>query len=471
MGKNNQIATNVLAAVGGKDNVTNVTHCMTRLRFNLKDESLADKEKIKKISGVMGVAQSGGQFQIIIGQAVDNVYEELCKIGDFQTSKVVTENLEAPMKKKSLKDIGGSILDVLAGCMTPLIPVLMAAGIFKMLVSVLGPSMLNVISDKSDLYTLFQFVGDAGFYFLPIIVGYTASKKFGVTPVIGMLMGGILLHPTFVQMATDKQAFTVYGIPAATQNYASTILPAILTVWIMSYVEKFFKKYLPNMLRTVFAPSLTVLVMLPISLCVLAPAGGIIGNYFCTALLSISGGGIGSLIVGVIIGGVWEYLVMSGMHVVLISALILTFSNTGYEALIWPAAGCATFSVYGMCLGAFLCIKDKEERSLSLGCLIAGLLGGVTEPGLYGVGMKYKRPFIGMMAGGAIGAFYSGITHLTAYTFVPVASVLFTLNYSGGPKGNFINGIVACIISFVAAAIVTYLVGIKNNDTLLVESE
>ncbi|MEH7549741.1 PTS transporter subunit EIIC [Neobacillus vireti] len=462
-----KMAEDVLKAVGGRDNVSHVTHCMTRLRFNLKDESLLNPDEIKKISGVMGVTQSGGQFQIIIGQVVDKVYGEFCKIGGFQTSKGRVENLDAPRKKKTLKVMGLAILDSLAGCLTPLIPLLIAASIFKMLVAVLGPNMLNVINDKSDLYTLLTFVGDAGFYFLPIIVGYTASLKFGLTPVIGMFMGGILLHPTFVQMATAKEILSVYGIPTTPQNYASTIVPALLTVWVASYLEKFFKRHLPATLRTIFAPSLTVLIMLPISIVVLAPIGGFAGTYFSNALLSISGGGIGGLVVGILVGALWQFLVLSGMHMVMISAMILAFTNTGHEGVIWPAASSSAFAVYGMCLGAFFRIKDKEERSLSLGYLISGILGGVTEPGLYGVGIKYKRPLLGIITGGALGALYSGISNTAAYTFIPIANLILPLNYSGGSTGNLINGIVATIISFVAAAIITYFIGFKKDDPVL----
>jgi len=460
-----KIAEDVLEAVGGKANVTNVTHCMTRLRFNLKDESIANQEKIKKISGILGVVKSGGQFQIIIGQTVDQVYNCLCKIGDFENNSKIDENIEQQKKEITIKYIGSSILDGLAGCLTPLIPLMMAASMFKLLAALFGPTMLKVISESSDVYKLFTFVGDAGFYFFPLIVGYTAAKKFGVTPVIGMFLGGIMLHPTFVDMATKGTAFTVFGIPSKVQNYSSTIIPIIMSVWVMSYIEKFFKKYLPSTLKTLFGPSLTILVMLPIALCVLGPAGSFIGSYVCNGLLSLNGG---LAFIGIaIIGAFWEFLVMSGMHIVMISALILVFSNSGHEALVLPAALAASLAVAGMCLGTALRIKDKEQRSLSVGYLVASFIGGVTEPGLYGVGMRYKRPFLGMIIGGFAGGLYAGIMGVTAYTLVPVASILCVFSFAGGTVSNLVQGAISLAISFVVATIATYLLGFKKDDPLI----
>ncbi|NMB08138.1 MAG: PTS transporter subunit EIIC [Tissierellia bacterium] len=469
--KFNQIAENLLKAVGGKENVTNITHCMTRLRFNLKDKSIPNAEEIKKIPGVIGVIEAGGQLQIIIGQTVDKVYEALCDIGGFQIEKREDDNLSKP-KNMTPASIGNAILDGLAGCLTPLIPLLMAVSLFKLFVAVLGPNMLNMINESSDMYKLFTFVGDAGFYFFPIIVGYTAAKKFGATPVIAMFMGGILLHPTFLQMAAEGASIKVYGISATPQNYASTILPIILTVWVMSYVEKALKKYIPTTLKTIFAPAITVLIMLPITLAVLAPSAAFIGNYICEGLLSLSNvGGIFRILAVAIIAAVYEFLVMSGMHLVLISTLILVFTTTGVEENILPAACAASIAVSGMCLGAALRIKNKEERSLSIGYFIAGIIGGVTEPGLYGIGMRYKRPFIGMMIGAFAGGLYGAIVGLKAYTLIPVASVLAILNFAGGPTSNLVHGVIQAIISFVVAAIATYFIGFKKEDLSIDKDE
>lgn len=466
MTKYEEMAREILAEIGGKQNVTFVAHCMTRLRFNLKDQSKVNQETIKKIKGVLGCQFSSGQFQIIIGQTVEHVYKAVCEQGNFEMGGAVDEPIKEK-KKLTVKGIGSNILESLAGCVVPLIPLMMAASMFKMLVAVLGPSMLNVLNETSDLYTLFTFVGDAGFYFFPIVLGYTASKKFNVTPVIGMFLGCIMMHPTFTTMATEGTAFTVYGIPCSVQNYSSTLLPIILSVWIMSYVESFFKRILPQSLKTIFVPFLSIVVMLPICLCALGPIGSFIGNYICEFLLGLDQIPYIGFLAVALISALWEFLVMSGMHVVFITSLVIVFAQSGQESLVSVGGCIASLSVAGMLIGSFFRIKDKEEKSLTMGYFIASMIGGVTEPGLYGNGMKFKRPFIGLIAGGLAGGLYAGIMHVTCYAMVPVASFIGLTAFAGGPSMNMVHGIISCAIGFVVAAIVTYVIGYDKNDPVV----
>lgn len=467
MASNRQIAEDVLAAIGGKDNVIQITHCMTRLRVNLKDHSLTDDDKIKSVKGVIGVARAGGQFQIIIGNHVDQVYKEICEIGAFSVESAIDENLDRPQGKFTWKGLGGNVLDYLAGSISPIIPALMVAVIFKMVVAVFG-DMLGWIPVESDLYTLFTFVGDAPFYFIPVLLGYTSAKKLGASPMIGAVLGAILIHPTFTGIVAEGASFKVLGINASLQTYSSTILPILLSTFVMSYVEKFFKKLLPQSLKIVFVPGLTILVMLPISFIVLGPAGAIIGNFLCTGIYSLGEfGGIAQILMIVIVAALWEFFVMTGMHMVFITFLISGFGATGSEALIAPAATGASFAVAGMALGSALRIKDKEERNLAYSYFIASIIGGITEPGLYGLGLKYKRPFIGMMIGAAAGGLYGAITGITAYAIVPVASFVALTGYFGGSTANIVNAIIAAVISVVVAAITTYFWGFKADDTVV----
>ena len=466
MAKNNkfdELASAVLNAVGGKDNVISVTHCITRLRFNLKDNSIPKDEEVENIEGVIGVMSTAGQFQVIIGQTVDKAYAALCEVGGFKPD-AISDEVEQKEEKLTVKSVFSKFLNVLSGCLTPLIPMLIAGSLFKTIVAICGPDMLNVLSAESDLYVLFTFVGDAAFYFFPIVIGYTASKQFGVNPILGLFLGGILVHPTLTALVNAGEAFTVYGIPCSLQAYSATIFPIILSVWVMSYVEKFFNKVIPAALKIVFAPFLTIVVMLPIALCVLGPLGAFIGQYICEGILSLGDfGGIFTILAIALIGGLWEFLVISGMHWLLISTLIMVVSTNGSESLVGAAVVAASFSVGGMCLGAALRQKKAEERSLSLTYVIAQVIGGVTEPGLYGIGFGYKRPFIGMVAGGFAGALYGGIVGLTAYNLVPVASFLALLSYSGASTMNFVNGCISAAIAFIVSAVVTYVLGIENK--------
>ena len=455
MANNQQIATDVLRAVGGKENVQAVAHCMTRLRFNLKNMDAPKDEEIKAIKGVMGVARTGGQYQIIIGTNVDKVYQEVCTLAGISPSEAIPENPDAPKEPLTLKKVGSNVMAYLSGSLTPIIPVVLAAAIFKSLVAVFGPDMLGILSPDSTLYTLFTFVGDAGYYFFPLLIGYTAAKKLNASPVMGIFMGAILLHPTFVSMANEGASFDVYGIPCTPQNYSSTILPILLTVWIMSYVEAFLKKHLPDAVKIMLVPTLTTAIMLPIALCVCGPIGGFLGNYICAAVIWFGNhfGFLGTAI----IGALWEFLVMTGMHHVLIAQMIQLFAANGYDPVVSLGAVAASMSVTGMCIGMALALRDKEERALSWSYMIAEIIGGVTEPGLYGVGMKYKKPFIGMAIGGAAGGLYAGLMGVKAYVLVPVANFLALTAYTGGNASNIINGVISGIVAIVVAAIATYL--------------
>lgn len=464
---NRIIAQKVLQAVGGSTNVESVTHCMTRLRFMLKDNSLPDDQAVSQIAGVIGVRRSAGQYQVIIGQTVGLVYDQLCQIANLQTTPPIAENLDTKTTRPKLtwKSIGTMIMNKLAGCLTPLIPVLVAASMFKMFAAVLGPSMLKVLSVNSDTYRLFTFVGDAGFYFFPILIGYTSSKQFHTQPLVSMFLGAIMLHPTLVKMVTTGKNFSVFGLHMPLVNYSATIIPIILSVWLMSYVERFFKKFIPASLSTIFVPTLTIIVMLPVTLCIVGPAGGFIGKYICDTIIGFGKlGGIWSILAIAIIGAVWELLVMTGMHLVLISAMMMVIAQNGFDNFTLLGSLAASMSVAGMCIGAALRLKDKDQKALAWSYFIASFIGGVTEPALYGIAVRYKRSFFGMMIGGFCGGLYAAICHIKGYVLVPVANFMSLTAYVHNDPTNLINGIVSGVIAIVVAAIATYLIGFQSKD-------
>ncbi len=397
------------------------------------------------------VVTSGNETELILREGGDELLAEL-------------QACMKQRKKFTPKDILDAVMDVLSGSLVPLLPMLMAAAMFKTVASILGPTMFNVLAEDSDLYILLSFVGDAGFYFFPIAVGYTSSKVFGVTPILGMFLGGILIHPTFVSMAAAGTPFSVYGIPARALNYSSTILPIILSNWAMSYVEKLMNRVIPEALRTVFAPFLTIVIILPISLLVLAPAGSFIGEGLCNILVWLGNkGGIVTILTIAVLAALWEFIVMGGLHWLFISSVFVVLAQNGVETIITPQCAASAFAVGGMAFGAFLRAKKKDNRSAALSTFVAQIIGGVTEPALYGVGFKYRKPFIGMMVGAFMGGLYAGITHLQAYNFIPSASFLCFLNYAGGTTVNFINGIVSGIIGFAVACAVTWIIGIDEK--------
>ncbi|HIV50266.1 MAG TPA: PTS transporter subunit EIIC [Candidatus Faecalibacterium intestinipullorum] len=457
--RNEQIAKDVLAAVGGKSNVTSVTHCMTRLRLVLKDMGLPKQDEIKKISGVIGVVVAGGQFQVIVGQNVPKVYEALCKEGGFQEQEAINENLDAPKEKLTPKKIGSNILNYLAGSMTPLIPILMAAGMFKTVTTICGSTMLNILPAESNLYILLDFLYDAGFYFLPIYIGYTAAKKIGATPVLGAYMGGILIAPDLLALVSAGEPFSILGIPMKLVSYTQSVLPIILSVAALYYVERLFKKIVPDAAAIVFVPTFTIFVMSPIALCLLAPLGSILSNYLAIILNGVAtyGGFLGKAI----IASVWEFLVMTGMHTPLVLPAMTTLMETGVDQLIFVCGKCAVYATIGMSIGAFFRLHN-DERSANVGYLISAVLGGVTEPILYGIGLRYRRPFLGMIAGGLAGGAYAGLMHVAVYSMSPSNILSFT-GFVGGSTANLVNGIIALIISTAVSAVVTYFVGVESK--------
>ncbi len=463
MAKNyKEFAASLLEKVGGKDNVTSVTHCMTRLRFNLKDESIAKDEELKSISGVIGVVHSGGQLQIIVGQDVPKVYEQVCSIGGFTKLTAIDEKLDGTKQKMTLKDVGSWIMDYMSSSMVGLIPVMVTAAMFKTVLVLIGPDMLKLISAESDLYQLLGFLYDAGFYFFPIYIGYTAALKLKVTPVLGMFMGAVLLSPGFVALA--GQPFSVYGIPTTVVNYSQSVFPVLLSMLALSVVEKQVKKIMPTTLSTIFTPFVTMVIMVPIALCFLAPLGGVLGNYIGAALIWI--GNHGGFLGVAVIAAVWEFLVMTGMHMVVGMAGLTMIFTQGYEGCVIVAGSCATWAAYGLALGAFFRIKNKQEKALSLGYFVSGILGGVTEPALFGIGFKYKKPFIALMIGGFAGGLYSGIMKVTVHIF-GATNFLGALGYVAGGTSNLIHGVIGCLISMIVTAVLTYMFGFDKNSSVV----
>ncbi len=466
MATNKEIAEHVLEAIGGISNVKDVTHCMTRLRFTLNDDSIPKDDVVQKIPGVLKVIRGGTQYQVVIGPNVGKVYEEVGKLRGIgaQAGAVgssAPKAATAPKKPLTLKSAGGNILSYMAGCMTPIIPVLLAAGLFRTMSAVFGPELLGLLQPESDVYLLLDFVYDAAFYFLPILVGVNAAKQLDISPMMGAFMGCILLAPDFVQIAGSGEPFTVFGIPCRTANYGQTVIPAMLSVYALSLIYKFFKKIMPDVLTTVFTPFVTMLVTVPVSLCLLAPLGSIIGD-------AISGGlawfGQNTGFVGVaVIAALWELLVITGMHMALMMPMMASFFETGIQSGPLLAGGFATWACYGVALGVALRAKNRETRSNAAGCFVSGILGGITEPTIYGICMRYSRCFAAMMVGGFVGGAYAGLFNVCAYA-ITSPNFLALLSYSGGTTANLVNGIIACALSFTSATVVTYLFGFSKKE-------
>ncbi|WP_423213864.1 glucose PTS transporter subunit IIA [Streptococcus equinus] len=457
-------AEDVLKAVGGSENIVSATHCMTRLRLNLVDEQKANDEAVKAIKGVIGVNHQSGQYQVIIGQTVDKVYAEFAGlIGN--KSQIQAADSDTPKKKLTVKETFSRVLDYLSGSMTPLIPAMITAAMFKTIQVILGPDLFNLIGIKSDIYQLCGFLYSAFFYFLPIFLGFTAAKKLGASQVMGLYVGAMLLVPELVQLA--EKSFKVYGfIPTTIHDYSQSVIPVVLSVWVMSYIEKFFKRIVPAVLSTIFVPFLTMIVMTPLVLALLAPIGNIFGQWIGDGLISF--GNIGGFVAVAVVAALWELLVMTGMHMVLITFALTALMTNGVDNFVMVAAVLATWATFGLSLGAALRIRDKEEKALTFGYVVSGIVGGVTEPTIYGVMLKYKRTIAALIVGGGFAGAYAGLTHVGMYV-AGASNFLSVVGYFAGGRTNIVNGFIATAIAFFGTAALTYFFGFRDDEYQLGE--
>ena len=356
----------------------------------------------------------GGQYQVIIGQTVPSVYKEFCALTGIKETGAIDENLDAgPKGPLTPKAVINSILDGITGSLTPILPILIVAGLVKMIIALIGPSMLGLVSEESNLYAILNLAGDAGFYFLPMYVSVSAARKFGCNQFIAMLLAGIMLHPTLVQWVTDGTPMDVYGIPMTLVNYSSSVFPMILTVFAMSFVEKFFKKIVPEQVSTMLVPLGTVLVMLPLALCVVGPLGQILGNGISAGLLALHNI-LGPLGVA-IIGSLFLLLVATGMHLAVISTALVSFASLGFDDTILVGSICGTYACIAIYLMYTLKAKDAEDKELGLSCFISQALGGVGEPGIFGIIMRKPKALLIEMVSAFCGGLYAGLTHCALY--------------------------------------------------------
>lgn len=443
------LASNVIELLGGKENVVFFTHCVTRLRFNVKDKSIVKKEELEKIEGVMGCQWSGDQLQIIIGQAVGDAYKLICEKTGLAKQDAVDEDLDDGQGKKKFSI--SAVLDAIAGCISPLIPCLIGTGFIKIIA--LLAEMTGVLSTASPTYAVLKFVGDAGFYFFPVYVGATAAKKFGANMSLGMLIGAMFIHPNFISAITEGTPLSFIGIPIYATSYTSTIFPALLSVWIMAPIEKFFAKISPDAVRSITEPLLTLLVMIPLALCIVGPIGSFLGTYISEAIIWLynTTGFLGVAIFSCFC----PLLIMTGMHSSLLPYGFSSFATLGWEPIVFTGMIISNLDQAAASAAVALKSKKTNVKSLASGCAITAFLGGVTEPAMYGISLKYKTPLYASMIGSFIGACIAGFGKAAAYSMVGGAGVFALPIYFPGGMENVIWMAVGCIVGIVTTFILT----------------
>lgn len=443
-----EIANQILEHIGGEKNVAHVTHCVTRLRFNLKDDSKVSIDKLKKVKGVMGCVNKGGQFQVIIGNTVSDVYQELIKLGNFNMSK--------GEEKTEKKGILTNIFDTIAGVFTPIIPAIAGCGMLKGFLGLFAA--LGWISKDTQTYYILNFISDAAFYFLPILLAYTAAIKFKTSQYLAVVIGGVLLHPNFSALVSAGEPVKFFGLPVALVKYGSSVIPIILIVWLMSYVEKLVNKIIPKALKLVFVPLFVIVITAPIGLIVIGPLGDLLGGGLASVIMAIDSKATWAL--PLIMGGLSPVIIMTGMHYSLFPAVFTQLATLGYQTLM-PGMLVSNVCQGAAALAVSFKTKNTDLKQLSSSTGATALLG-ITEPAMYGVNLKLKKPFYAVLAGGAMGGLYAGITAVKGFT--PSGTGLIGIAAYIGPEiSNVINILIACAIGFVATFIITWMIGFEDE--------
>ena len=447
--KYTEMCNKIIEKVGGEKNIQSVVHCATRLRFVLKDESKADDAAIKAIPGILSLVKKAGQYQLVIGNNVDEVYHELTSMLNINTEK----------KQKDDRKLFDKIIGSITGSIAPVIPLLAGAGMGKVLLLVL--TLTGILAKESQTYVFLNMIFDTGFYFMPAYVGFSAAKIFGANQYLGAFIGLVTVHPTWMKLVSTGEPVQFIGIGVDLVKYSSTLVPAILSVWLMSYIEKGVKKIVPDMIKVFAEPMLVMLITAPLTFIVIGPIGDLISQG--VANLSMFLFNHGGFIAIPILAAAYPWLVSIGIHKALSPISIGLIAEQGFDPIIRVVALCANMSQAAASLSVSLKTKNKELKSLALSSSMTAFLGGITEPAMYGVNLKLKRPMYASMIGGAVAGLFAGLMKMKAFIYVTPGILSLPMWIS--EEENYVwLAITTIIISVIATFIATWILGFDDSE-------
>lgn len=452
------IAKEILKDVGGKDNIVDVTHCYTRLRFVLKDTKQANKEALLQTEGVISVVESGGQYQVVLGNKVAHVYNAL--------EPLLAQQLTTKTSTKEKNSLGNRILNTVAAIFTPVVPAIAASGMLKGILAIavmVANNFYQVDLKPLNTYIILSAASDALFYFMPVILGYSAAKVFKTNEYIAMVIGATLCYPTIVSLMTEESAVTLFGLHVTKANYVSTVIPIILAIFILAYVQRFLEKVIPEVLKIIMVPTLSLLLMIPATLLLFGPIGIYLGdgvNWLYYYIMNLS-----PILLGGFIGGIWCVLVIFGAHRGLVPIGINDVARTGRQNLL-AFAGAANFSQAGAAFGVFVRTKNKDLKAVAASATVTALFG-ITEPAIYGANLRLKKPMIYAVASGAAGGALMGWGGSYGTAFANQGLLTIPVYAEAGTKA-FICYLLGCGIAFFCAFLLTIFLGF--NDLPLDES-
>lgn len=454
------LAQEIVAKVGGKENINSVYHCQTRLRFKLIDEQSVDQSEVEAIDGVAKVLINAGVFQVVIGTHVKDVYEEVEKLVD--TNKDVVET-------KQKQGIGTRIIDFIAGTFQPIIPALSGAGMVKAVLAILV--VFNVITTDSQTYYLLNLFADGVFFFLPMLLAFTEAQKLKCNPILAVSVAAILMHPNWTALVSAGEPVNFFGvIPFTLATYTSSVIPIVIIVFVQSYVEKLLNKVIPKAVELVFVPMLTFLIMGTLALSVLGPIGAILGGYLAEFFTFLSE--TASWAPAVLIGTFCPLMVMVGLHNGVAPLGVVQMSNLGFDSIWGPGNICSNMAQAAATTVVAIRTRNKQTRQIATSASITAFMG-ITEPALYGVNLPKKYPLIAAMIGGGLGGLYAGLTHTHRFATGSGGLPAVTLYIGDNTMQYFYNIIIAMAISIIASTVITLILSMvyEKKETEKAENE
>ena len=450
-----KLGMDLIPLVGGVENISKLTHCATRLRMEFHDRDKVDAAAIQNTPGVISVVEQGGQFQVVIGNDVPVTYRAI--LNEMGGDAAAASAKSAPAAEEKKPGIINRIISVISTTFTPVIPALIGGGMIKAVLSIL---VLCGLSDTSSTYTILNFISDAAFYFMPVLLAYGAAIKFECNPVLAMTMACALLHPTWSGLVGAGEAVTFFAIPVSLVDYSYSVIPIILSIWIMSYVEKFAEKYTPSFIKFFLKPLIILFISTPIALVLVGPFGSFLNTLVETGANVIYERA--SWLLPMLMGAFQPFLVLTGTAWAMTPIATVQISAMGYEVVNGPGMLASNIAMGAATLAVAFKTRNSQLRQLALSSGFTGVMG-ITEPCLYGVNLKLKTPFIASMIGGAIGGVYAGFSGLVRYAFVSPGLAALPAFIGENPM-NIVHAIITCVISFVAAFVATLILGFKEPE-------
>lgn len=457
-------AAEILPLIGGKENILSLVHCAIRLRFSLADGEAFQAEELKKVKGVMGAMFTGGQYQVIIGTDVNHVYDNLLHMTGLEGGCVEIVE-QSDLKNGGSGNGSGKMakaMDIISSLFTPAIAAITGAAMIKVVLVIL--TMTGLMDVSGQTYQMFSMVGDAPFYFMPVILAYTSSVKFGVDPMVGLTIGLCMVHPTYLSLIDAGEAVRMFGLlPVNLAKYTSTVLPVILVIYVASWVQKLAEKLSPKVIRFFFKPLLTLIIMTPLTFCIVGPLGNLCGK--------VLEGGLSIVQVNapwflpIFFGAFGPIVIMLGMHyAVTIPLALAAIQAFGYDML-GPGFLVANIAQGAAALAVAVLAKDKDFKSLATSTGVSAILG-TTEPALYGVNLRLKKPLYASIIGGLIGGIICGIAGVKRIVFGPTGLTSIAIFIDPDNGMNFVFALIGVAATFAATFVITYALVRKDRGIL-----